>query len=87
MTATLSTESLTSIATDVLIVPVVEGESSNPSIEQLDTALRGQLGRELRQQRFRGKEGDELLFQTHGRLPARNLLLCGRTNDGAARAV
>ncbi len=43
----------------------------------VDRQLRGALVRELRQQGFRGAEGDVGVFQTHGALPARHVLLIG----------
>jgi leucyl aminopeptidase len=96
---TFSTSSLTRLAADVLILPISDGAPwEHPELRTLDRHLHGALRREGGRQHFRAREWAELLFQTHGALPALNLLLvgsgpidnpaaCYRLADTAARSA
>jgi len=85
MNPTLLTTPAAEIAADLVVVPLIGGDLRGPDLLRLDRALHGQLLREIKRQRFRARENDELLFQTHGALPARDLLLVG-TGAGATPA-
>src|SRR5208337_4315693 len=46
-------------------------------VARLDQRVRGKLIAEVRRQGFHGAEGEVAVFQTHGTLAARHVLLCG----------
>jgi leucyl aminopeptidase len=71
---------LTTIVSDLLVVPVPQGEHPGAEIQELDKALDGVLKAHITRLKFTGKEGETLLLHTHGRLPSTMVLLlgCGR---------
>ncbi len=61
---------------DVLVVATTRDWKAG-AVARLDQRTRGKLIGEIRRQGFRGAAGARALFQTHGALPARHVLLCG----------
>jgi leucyl aminopeptidase len=80
-TADLASTSLTAIKADLLVVPVFGERLDSEEIRALDAATGSLLGDEVSRQGFTGKIESTFLYQTHGSLPARNILLAG---SGAA---
>jgi leucyl aminopeptidase len=70
-------QSLTAVESDLLVVPLAQGEQGNGSVQTLDRALSGALKEQIAHNSFTGKEGEALLFPTQTRLPDRSLLLLG----------
>src|SRR5215470_2584520 len=79
MNVTLHSQRLDSLPADLLVVGVERGQDS-PALAQLDRRLHGLLRAELRHQRFIASDGQVVLFQTHGALPARHVLVVGLGN-------
>lgn len=73
-------QSLTAIATDLLVVPLPQGEQTGASVQALDAALGGVLQAQIARVKFTGKEGESLLLHTYGRLPSAMVLLFGVGN-------
>ena len=48
---------------------------------ELDGATKGAMTSEAKRKRFRGRSGDELVIQTHGRVPAPLVAMMGCTSD------
>lgn len=72
------------LAVDLLVVPTT-ADWKTGVVAELDKTLRGSVIPEVRQQGFKGQDGEQALFQTHGQLPYRWILLLGiGTGDGAA---
>ncbi|HKA55010.1 MAG TPA: leucyl aminopeptidase [Candidatus Binatia bacterium] len=76
-------QSLTSLESDVLVIPLTQGEQSNETVQVLSATLNGALREQITRSGFTGKEGETLLFHTQGRLPSRSLLLIGLGKAGA----
>ncbi len=81
-------------ATEVLVLTHCEGEGVNKQDGAfLDKALGGALRELLQSKEFEGKPGELLLYHTHGKVPARRLLLVGigkkkdLTLDGIRQAM
>ena len=70
-------QALTKVTSDVLVVPLLQGEQQSESVRTLDTALAGALQQQIKHSGFTAKEGETLVFSTHGHLPSRMLLLLG----------
>jgi len=68
---------LTQLASDLLVVPLTQGEQHNENVQVLDVALNGGLREHITRSGFSGKEGETLLFPTQTRLPSQMLLLLG----------
>jgi leucyl aminopeptidase len=65
-------------AAELLVVAHCEGESvTKPDASGLDKALGGSLRDLLRTREFEGRAGEVLVYHTHGKLPAKRLLLVG----------
>jgi leucyl aminopeptidase len=67
---------------DLLLLPLFQSELSSPreqpkTLAALDKALKGLLLKAANEEGFSGKAEQALLFHTHGKLPARRLLLLG----------
>ncbi len=85
MNITLSTESPTSVAADVLAVGVsAKHVSRDPVIAQLDRAMGGGLARYIKDEDFKAKRGQTLQMLGRGRLKAKRLLLVGLGEDASA---
>ncbi|MBI3786355.1 MAG: leucyl aminopeptidase [Deltaproteobacteria bacterium] len=76
MKITLSVHVAHEVQTDALVVPTTL-EWKVGEVADLDRRLKGALITEINQQGFKGSEGDVALFQTHGKLPARYVVLIG----------
>src|SRR5712692_5545667 len=70
-------QSLTALESDLLVVPLAQGEQGNGSVQALDCALSSALKEQIAHSGFTGKEGEALLFPTQSRLPSRSVLLLG----------
>jgi hypothetical protein len=66
---------LTALVSDLLAVPLVQGEQGGESVQALDTALNGALKERIARSGFVGREGETVLLHTHGHLPNRAVLL------------
>src|SRR5215207_6443499 len=77
MNVRIQQQALTKVTSDVLVVPLLQGEQQGESIRTLDTALAGTLEQQITHSGFAAKEGETLVFPTYGRLPSRTLLLLG----------
>ena len=84
MHVTLSPATPADAAVDILVVPTV-AEWSSGDVGRLDARVHGALTAEARRQRFTGGEGDVAVFQTHGALPCRYVLLAGVGDATAPR--
>jgi len=76
MDVRLSSRAPADIHVDLLVVGTGTNWKSEAVVE-LDRRVGGKLIRVAREQGFGGAEGDTALFQTHGGLPARQVLLVG----------
>ncbi len=70
-------QTLTSLESDLLVLPVVQEGHSGETVQMLSSALNGALQQQIVRSGFTGKEGETLLFHTQGRLPSRSVLLMG----------
>jgi leucyl aminopeptidase len=77
MKVSVQQQSLASLESDLLVVPLTQGEQTGESVQTLNRALNGALQEQITRSGFTGKEGEPLLFPTHGRLPSRSVLLVG----------
>ena len=62
---------LTRLVSDLLVVPLTQGEQHNDSVQALDTVLTGRLREQITRSGFSGKEGETLLFPTRSLTVAR----------------
>ncbi len=65
------------VSSACLVIGVYEKSFSEPLFQELDQCLGGLLHKARRSGEFRGKKGEQMLFQPAGRLPAERLLLIG----------
>jgi leucyl aminopeptidase len=77
MNIRIQQQSLTTVESDLLAVPITQGEQTGDSVQALDRVLNGLLTEQIAHSGFTGKEGEMLLFHTQGRLPSRSVLLLG----------
>ncbi|MEW6299548.1 MAG: M17 family peptidase N-terminal domain-containing protein, partial [Thermodesulfobacteriota bacterium] len=77
MQVRVQTSPLTAIESDVLVVPLAQGEPESDYFRVLDPVLQGLVKDHIRRSGFTGKDGESLRIQTQGRLPSRDLLLLG----------
>jgi leucyl aminopeptidase len=77
MNIRIQQQPLLSIASDLLVVPLEQGEQNGDEVQALDQTLNGALKAQIARVKFTGKEGESLLFPTHGRLPSAVVLLIG----------
>jgi leucyl aminopeptidase len=74
----LSTESLASVAVDVLAVGVRQKHvTDDPTLRALDRAMGGVLLAQLKDQEFKGGEGKTFNMLARGRLKAKRILIIG----------
>ena len=65
-------------AAELLVLMHCEGESlSKPDTSALDKALGGSLRDLLQSREFEGRVGEVLVYHTHGKVPAKRILLVG----------
>ncbi len=76
MDVTVTATAAADTRVDLLVVAAARVWKRN-EVMRLDQRLKGQLIPELTRQGFGGAAGDVALFQTHGALPARHVVLCG----------
>ncbi len=77
MNLRIQPQALTKVASDVLVVPLLQGEQQSERVKALDTPLNGALQQQIKHSGFTAKEAETLVFSTHGHLPSRTLLLIG----------
>jgi leucyl aminopeptidase len=77
MNIRIQQQQLSTTPSDLLVVPVLQGKQESEDIKELDRALGGALSAQIRRVKFSGKEGEALLFPTHGRLPSPSVFLIG----------
>ncbi len=65
------------VKTGCLTIGVYEKSFSTPLLKDLDEKLGGLLGKARRSGEFSGKDGEQILFQPAGHLPAERVLLIG----------
>jgi leucyl aminopeptidase len=80
MHVTLSAAAAADTAVDVLVL-AAGSEWKRGDLASLDSLAKGALCAEIQRQRFTGAEGDLAVFQTHGTLRCRHVLLIG-VGDG-----
>ena len=65
-------------AAELLVLTHCEGEPlSRPDASGLDKVLGGSLRDLLQSREFEGRAGEALVYHTHGKVPAKRLLLVG----------
>lgn len=79
MEVTISSTPAAESPADVIFI-AVGPQWQSEAVAALDQHVNGTLSEEVRQQGFAGAEGEVALFQTHGRLPARSVLVVGLGN-------
>ena len=77
MNVRIQSQALTAVRSDLLALPVVQGQQSGPDVKALDASLDGALGDQIKRSRFQGKRGQTLVCHTQQRLPSPLLLLVG----------
>ncbi len=77
MNIRVQSQPLLALESDLVIIPLTQGEQSSKNVQALDAALNGALQEQITRSGFTGKDGETLLFQTQGRLPSRAVLLLG----------
>ncbi len=82
MQVTLSAAPAADTAVDLLVMAAADTWKAG-EIAEIDSLVKGALAAEVQRQRFKGADGDVALFQTHGSLRCRYVLLVG-VGDGAA---
>lgn len=77
MRLSISTAPVEAASADALAFFLKEDEGSNATVRLLDRRLNGHLARTLEHHAFKGKDGQLVAVDTHGRLPVRQLLVIG----------
>ncbi|MFH1426113.1 MAG: leucyl aminopeptidase [Candidatus Kerfeldbacteria bacterium] len=63
---------------DLLVVPALEGAKTfSATLKAIDQALDGVVGNVITEEEFEAKPGKTVLIHTHGRIPARKVLVVG----------
>ena len=86
MKITLDARKPGDVRVDLLVIAAGKDWKAG-EIVALDRRLGGRLAAEIEQQGFKGAAGDVALFQTHGALPARYVLVVGGDGDAAGSGV
>lgn len=73
----LHSQSILAVETDLLGLPVWQGEAHTPETASLDKRLKGRLMQAWKKQKFSGKEGSTFLLPTMGLVPADHVLFVG----------
>ncbi|GIW43592.1 MAG: putative cytosol aminopeptidase [Candidatus Binatia bacterium] len=76
MRVTTTQVNVEKLAVDLLVVPTTADWKAG-TVAELDKHLHGALVPEVRQQGFKGQDNEQAIFQTHGHLPYRHILLVG----------
>ena len=87
MNVRVQSQSITAVRTDLLVVSVAQGKHNAEHLKALDAPVDGALREQVRRNRFQGKRGETLLFQTHKRLPSVEVLLVGLGKQGSIEAA
>ena len=77
MNVRIQLQALTAVRSDLLVLPIVQGQQNGPDVKALDASLDGALGDQIKRSRFQGKRGQTLVCHTQQRLPSPLLLLVG----------
>jgi len=77
MNIRIQSQGLTAVRSDLLVLPVVQGQQNGPDVKTLDASLDGALSDQIKRSRFQGKRGQTLACHTQQRLPSPLLLLAG----------
>ena len=77
MNVRIQSQGLTAVRSDLLILPVVQGQQNGPDVKTLDASLDGALSDQIKRSRFQGKRGQTLVCHAQQRLPSPLLLLVG----------
>ena len=78
MKVLVKTGNLVKTPTDLLVVNLFEGvRSPGGATGAVDKALSGLLSDTIRDEQFKGKESQVLMLHTHGKVPAKRVLLVG----------
>jgi leucyl aminopeptidase len=70
---------------DLLVIGVKAGALDDASIRSLDTALKGEVIKEITRRGFDGRAGGSLVLPAYGAITARNLLLFGLGGEPEAQ--
>jgi leucyl aminopeptidase len=85
MMTRLATTPPARVAADLLVLPLADGEPARSGpVRELDRRLGGRLLREARRGGFRGRSGQELVYQTHGAARPAVIVLSGLGSDSGA---
>ena len=77
MNVRIQSQGLTAVRSDLLVLPVVQGQQNGPDVKTLDASLDGALSDQIKRSRFQGKRGQTLVCHAQQRLPSPLLLLVG----------
>jgi leucyl aminopeptidase len=77
MQVRVQTSPLTAVESDVLVVPLAQGEQESEQVWALNSALHGFVKSHIQRSGFIGKEGESIRLQPQGHLPSRDILLVG----------
>ena len=77
MDVRVRSQSLAAVRSDLLVLPVVQGQHNGPDVKALDARLDGALGDQIKRGRFQGKRGQTLVCHAQQRFPSATLLLVG----------
>ena len=86
MNVTVLRGELAGLETPLLAVPVFEGETVDPAVAALDTALGGAIAAVRERGDLRGKEGESILLSPQGEAAALRVLLVGLGKADAVTA-
>lgn len=73
----ISTSSPSTEDCDALVVFVPQGELETPTFKDLDRRLGGSLSKVLKQEKFQGKLGDQILYHSSNALRASRVIVAG----------
>ncbi|MDO8505228.1 MAG: leucyl aminopeptidase [bacterium] len=62
---------------DLLVVKWVQGQKMDESTGAVDRVLRGMLAKMMKEQGFKGKEGETMVFPTMGKIAAKKIMVLG----------
>jgi leucyl aminopeptidase len=83
----LSSASPAEVPADLLILPVFQGPTPGPGVEEVQRALDADLMASFRDSGYKGKLGDSFTAPTFGRIKAGMVLLVGLGPEGEADAT
>ncbi len=86
LTFTPSTESITDVKADLLVLPVYEGPEAGPGVRDVGKAMGVDLLHAFNDQRLKGKRGEILTVPTLGTIAASTVLLVGVGKRGKVTA-